>query len=137
MELGTFGAILGFAIELEQRAASFYAQAARGDLADLFAEMERGSRKRIERLERARREGVAEMILESIRGLDSESFAIELDPSAETPNLLKQAQKLEETCARFYQNASTKLPIREVVRLFQRFVEENQQRLDALSRITK
>jgi len=137
MELGTFGAILGFAIELEQQAASFYAQAARGDLADLFTEMERGSRKRIERLERARREGVAEMILESISGLNSESFAIELDPSTETPDILRQAPNLEETCARFYQVASTQLPIREVVRLFQRSIVENQQRLVTLSRRPK
>ncbi len=134
MELGTFGAILSFAIELEQQAMRFYKQSAQGDFTDLFAELEKGSRKRVERLERARREGVAEMILEPITGLKSEDFSIELDPNATPQVLLKQAQALEQTCARFYQEASSKLPIREVVRLLQRLANENQQRLEALSK---
>ncbi|MDH4138196.1 MAG: ferritin-like domain-containing protein [Anaerolineae bacterium] len=128
MELGTFGVILRFAMDLEEQAAGFYEGAARGRLTEAFGELAKGSDKRRKRLERARREMVAEMILESIMGLDGDAYHMDLDPEADEAGLLRQAQALEEASARFYQDAAAKMPIREVVRLFQRLARENEQR---------
>jgi rubrerythrin len=128
MELGTFGVILRFAMELEERAVKFYEGAARGGLEGTFGELVQGSHKRLKRLEQARREMVAEMILESIMGLDGDAYHVDLDPEADEAGLLRQARALEEASARFYQDAAAKMPIREVVRLFQRLAQENGQR---------
>lgn len=128
MDLGTFGAILGFALDIEERAAAFYEQAASRAHAALFQELAQGARKRRRRLEQARREGVAEMILEPITGLDGVSYQVELDPSAGQADLLRQARALEETAARFYQDAAAKLPIREVARLMRQLAQESLQR---------
>lgn len=128
MELGTFGAILRFAMDLEEQAAWFYEEAARGGLEVAFGELAQGSRGRLKRLERARREWVSEMILESVTGLDGNAYRVDLDPEADEAGLLRQAQALEETAIRFYRDATGKMPIREVVRLFQRLVRESEQR---------
>ncbi|MFB0535620.1 MAG: ferritin-like domain-containing protein [Anaerolineae bacterium] len=128
MELGTFGAILRFAMDLEEQAVGFYEGTARGGLEETFGELARGSGKRLRRLERARREMVAEMILESITGLDGDAYHVDLDPGTDEAGLVRQAQALEETAARFYRDAAAKMPIREVVRLFQRLARENEQR---------
>jgi rubrerythrin len=128
MALGTFGAIVQFAVEMEKQAAQFYEQAARGRLAETFGELAGESRKRQDRLERARTELVAEMILESITGLDDADYRVEMDPNADEAGLIGQAQALEETAARFYKDAADKMPIREVVRLFERLLRENEKR---------
>ena len=82
MKLGTFGAILGFALQMEEQTASFYKTAAQDHPGELFTDMARRARKRVTRLERARREGVAEMILEPITGLDSDDYSFVLLPEA-------------------------------------------------------
>lgn len=117
-----------FALELEERAATFYEAGARGGLAEVFGDLARGSRKRVRRLEQARRELVNEMILESITELDEEEYRVELDVGAEEPERLRQARALEETAARFYRDAASRMPIREVVRLFERLARENDKR---------
>jgi rubrerythrin len=128
MQLGTFGAILGFALEMEEQAAQFYEASARGELEQLFRQLMRGSRKRFTRLERARREGVSEMILESITGFDGDAYQVELDPEASKVGRQRQAIALEETTQRYYQDAAEKMPILEIVRLFHRLTKENEQR---------
>ena len=128
MELGTFGAILGFALELEEQAAAFYDAPPQGDLKEVFKELAGESHKRLTRLERARREGVAEMILESITGLDSGAYTVALDAGAGDAVRLDQALNLEETASRFYRDAAAKMPIREIVRLFERLAKENDRR---------
>ncbi len=135
MQLGTFGAILRFAMELESQAAAFYEAAVQGVLADLFQEMARGSGKRLNRLERARREGVAEMILESIEGLDSSSYQMDLTADADTGQRLQQALALEEMTSLFYRDAAAKMPIQEIVRLFQQLADENMQRQGELAEL--
>lgn len=127
MELGTFGAILGFAIELEEEAARLYDSAARGELERVCAERARGARKRLRRLERARRELVSEMILESITGLDSGDYAVtrHLESKTDERTLLAQARDLEAAAARFYRDAAAKMPIREVARLLRRLADEH------------
>jgi hypothetical protein len=128
MELGTFGAILGFAMDLEEQVVRFYERAAEGDPGGAFADRARSGRKRLQRLERARRELISEMILESITGLDGDDYAICLDLGDDAATLLCQAEDLEATCARFYRDAAAKMPIRGVVRLFERLAGENEGR---------
>ena len=128
MELGTFGAILRFAMDLEEQALQFYEGAAPGGLRDVFDERARGTRKRLRRLERARREMISEMLLESIVGLEGDDYAVVLDGESDKDALSRQAQTLEATCACFYRDAAAKLPIKEVVRVFERLAHENEQR---------
>jgi rubrerythrin len=125
MELGTFGAILGFALEIEQQAAEFYQVAAQGEAAGLYQELAQKAQKRLRRVERARREGVQEMILESISGLDSDDYTVESFAEAGEIDLLNQAIALEERARRFYEAAATKMPIRGVARMLQRMAKEN------------
>jgi rubrerythrin len=121
MDLGTFGAILGFAMQLEDGLITLFQEESGGN-ADLRHGMARAAEKRRKRLERARREGVAEMILEPITGLQSETY----EPAAggEGESWLRRALEAEDAAARFYHDAGGKLPIREVSRLLLSFSEE-------------
>ena len=128
MELGTFGAILGFAMDLETQAAELYQAAAKAGGDAEFGEHARAARKRVSRLERARREAISEMILEAIVGLDRDAYLVELDLQTEDGRVLMgQALALEEAAVRFYLDAAAKMPIREVVRLFDRLAREHGQ----------
>ncbi len=132
MDLATFGAILSYAMKFEEQAATFYATAAKGKLTDVFTDIERSSRKRAKRMERTRREGVAEMILEPIMGLNGDDYQTVLSADANESLLLEQAIALEDTAIRFYRDAAAKLPIREVVRTFTRMAEDNEKRKNQL-----
>lgn len=125
-ELGTFGAVLGFALELEGQTAAFYEAAARGSLAERFGELAARARKRQKRLERVRRENVSEMILESITGLEAAAYRVELDPEASEESLRRQAIALEDAAHRFYLDAGAKLPLKDVTRIFARMARENE-----------
>jgi rubrerythrin len=132
MKLGTFGAILGFALQMEERTASFYQTVAQDHPGELFTDLARRARKRVTRLERARREGVAEMILEPITGLDGDDYSIVLDPEAVPA---EQALALEEAAARFYREAANNMPILEIVRLFERMADESDQSCKQLAKV--
>jgi len=135
MDLGTFGAILGFGMKLEEQTVSFYEGGAKGSLEEGFATLARGSRKRLKRLERNRREGVAEMILEPITGLDGDSYQVSLDPQADEAELLRQAKALEENAVRFYRDSAAKMPVREVSRALARMAEDSEKRLAELKQM--
>ncbi len=122
MNLGTFGAILRFAMELEEHAATFYAAAAQTGAEAPFEAFARSARKRLKRLERARREGISEMILESITGLDGDHYRVSPGPGTDAAEM----PALEEAAVCFYRDAAAKLPIREVVRLFERLAREHE-----------
>lgn len=132
MQLGTFGAIMSFAMELEGRAGSFYSAEETRLPHDLREDLRKGANKRWRRLEKARREGVVELALESITGLDSDNYAVEGLPSQVAKESLRQAVALEEVCSRFYKDAALKLPIREIARLFERLAQGNDDNLDRL-----
>ena len=129
MELGTFGAVFAFALELERRAQAFY-EAVPADLARSYRPLAAGSRKRLGRLERARQEGISEMILEAITGLHSEDYEVPSEGAAGEEAWRGAAVALEATAARFYRAAAAKMPIAEAARLFQRMAQENDQRLE-------
>jgi hypothetical protein len=128
MELGTFGAILSFAIDREDQAARFYSAVACGGSVQLCVELARGSGKRRRRLVRARQELVSEMVLESITGLDSDTYLVDLQPREGEGEVLVQATALETSTAAYYRAAAAKMPIREVVRLFERLARESELR---------
>jgi rubrerythrin len=128
MELGTFGLIMSFAMDLEESALAMYEKADLGLPAELVDELVRGNRKRLKRLERGRREGVVEMVLEAITGLDGNDYQVEFSAG----DSLDRAVEFEEVSARFYKDAAAKLPIREISRMFRRFAEENEKRHDRL-----
>lgn len=129
MNLGTFGAILGFGIDLENQAADFYTQAAGSNSTALYTKLARGANKRAKRLERTRRELVAEMILESISGLEGDDFKVDLEPKSDPLAVKRQALTLEKSCLRFYTESAEKIPINEVARVFDRMARENERNI--------
>ena len=132
MELATFGAILGFALTLEEKRALFYEASAQADVGVLFEELARGARKRLARVERTRREGVAEMVLEPISGLLAAQYQVEVTPTENQASLVQKAIVLEETVLRFYRQAAGKMPVREVARIFTRMADETEGHLQDL-----
>jgi len=128
MELGTFGAIMSFAMKIEERAISFYERADPDLPVDLLQELARGNKKRFKRVERARREGVAEMILESISGLNSDAY--QFLTTSETYS--EGAVRLENVSMQYYLDAAEKLPMLEIARLFRRLAQENEKRILAI-----
>jgi hypothetical protein len=108
MELNTFGAILTYAIALEDKIAGYYAQAGN-------AARKADAEKRKSNLERVRRENVTEIKLEPIEGLREADYVIDFaDISAEG-----QAA-LERTAAKFYEEVAPKINVREAMRALQR-----------------
>lgn len=115
MELKTFGGVLRFAIELETKIIALYeemsrdkrCQGARQDWLDLLRE----HKKCLDLLERTRRENVAEMILEPIRGLSSDDYDLQtaFTPEMSYLDVVKLALKLEERSQEFYANSAEKI----------------------------
>ena len=129
MELNTFGALLKFALELEDAAARFYEEgvkAARDEaLRSGFAARVEWAKKNRQRLERVRREQVNEMLLESVEGLRESDYRAggDASPGAADRELTASAAELESVCERFYRDAAERLSIPEVVRSFQRLAD--------------
>jgi len=110
-ELTSFGTLLKFALALEESTAERAATAADG--ATDAGQRERlsscGKRhaRRARELERMRRERLNEVVLQPISGMDRERY---LPPDFPAPGggpEIKQLQALEETIARFYDDAAT------------------------------
>ncbi len=107
-ELNNFGAVFTFAIEMEQQIHDYFATQ------HLEAEA-KASTKRIEKLERARREYVTEITLEPIDDLHSDDFALNTDDESEAG---RAAIKL--TAQRFYSAAAPKINVRQAQRILER-----------------
>ena len=114
MDLGTTGAILTFALELEQDIGPFYSkcvqEASNASLKQVFEELQRAQRKREHILSRFRRENVTEMILEPIHGFVSDEFDLEFptDDPQDDSSLKANAIKIEENSQSFFLKASEK-----------------------------
>lgn len=134
MQLGTFGAILSFSIELETQAADYYEAAFEIGIDPIYSKMAKGARKRVKRLERTRRELVAEMILESITGLDDDNYSINPKSSSNPDVLLSGALTIENNARQFYKDAEVKMPIKEVSRIFNRLARENDRNITQLEK---
>ncbi|MEM3364982.1 MAG: hypothetical protein QXM93_01035, partial [Candidatus Methanomethyliaceae archaeon] len=94
MELGTFGAILKFANELESESLDFYkrlSETTQGELKNLFSSLAEASRKNQQIIEKTRRMNVAEMILETITGFNSDTYAVDLQTSNDLKECINKA----------------------------------------------
>lgn len=131
MQLGTFAAVFEAAIALEKNLARLYeAQANQPDpLGQLYRELARDGRRRLQRLERTRRETVTEMILVPITDLalsDDLAALGDVDPAA--PLTPARARALEDAACRFYQQAAARIGQDEAARALGRLAEDNARR---------
>jgi rubrerythrin len=124
MSLATFGAIISYALELEHAAFEFYSKMIEQNQREPFEELVSKTKKMKTRLERLRREGVSEMILEPIHDLEESDYLMPSRPPKDTEGLFVYALELEETRHRFYMEAMKKIPIRDVARQFERIAKE-------------
>jgi rubrerythrin len=141
LELGTFGVILKFAMEIEQESTNFYEAASSmvkdEELLNPFQDMQKRGMKRLKTLERVRRENVTEMILEPIIGLDSENYRLsaEIPSGAEEREVQELAVNIEKKLHEFYTQAGAKLDfLSEVAYSFELLAEANE---DAIKRLSK
>ena len=82
MELGTFGAVFTFAIQLEEKTKQIYEDAIGAIESNkcnyVLSTLQVGIKKRIRKLERARQEFVREAILVHVSGLNKNDYTIDL-----------------------------------------------------------
>lgn len=138
MELGTFGAVMGFALQVAAQSAEFFQTAsdlAEGtELRDVLRSLADRGRKDRARMEQTRRENVTEMILEPITGLYQEEYEVtvpELAPGADA-EILKVALLLEERDQRFFSDSSAALDSPEVARIFRKVAQRKGKNLTML-----
>jgi rubrerythrin len=136
MKLGTFGAVMGYAAQLIQQSAGFYETALHAvqnpELAALLQSLADDANKDLAALEQARRENVTEMILEPITGLRREEYEVDVPRPASDAEIVQAAKRLEERDERFFRDASAKVPLPEVARLFRRMAAKKQKNLSKL-----
>ena len=140
MELGTFGAIMKFALETENDVTSFY-ESVKGlvkseELASLFSNLSIRGQKRGKTIERIRRENVTEMILEPITGLDSDAFTpvTTIPESSNDETLQGMAVEIENCLNAFYTQTAVKVDfLSEVAYAFELLAEANEEASQSLS----
>lgn len=129
-----------FALEIEGNVTDFYKEvseytkedALRGLLRELYT---RGQ-KRLNTLERVRRENVTEMILEPIEGLDSESFEFntEISEGTDDATIKTLATSIESVLQKFYTAAAKKIEfLPEAEYAFELLAEKNEEAIKKLS----
>jgi rubrerythrin len=134
MELGTFGAIIKYALDIETEVANFYETASNiakdAEIVTIFADLVARGQKRTKTLERVRRENVTEMILEPIVGFDSDSYSIvtEISEGINDDNLRVLSTNIESTLLEFYTAAATKIDfLIEAAYAFELLAEKNEE----------
>ena len=142
MTLSTFGAIMGFSVEMVQQTETFYKTmlqkakdpVLRAALQVLLEEEE----KNYSLVEKTRRENVTEMILEPIAGLHRTDYEIEMKGMDQTKDadLLKTALLLEERERRFFSEVSEKVPLPEVGRIFRKMAQKKERSLAKLKTLS-
>jgi hypothetical protein len=141
MTLSTFGAIMGFAAEMVGKAGETYetlSEKARDHaLKAALKELAGEAVKNLSLMEKARRENVTEMILEPVTGLRQDDYGLDLKDLSQTEDtdLLKIALLLEERSKRFFQDASTKIPLPEVARIFRKVGQKKEENLTKLQNL--
>jgi rubrerythrin len=129
MELGTFGAIISFALELELQAAEYYEKHNEKIFSQTDSKLLKNSQKRVSRLKRIRQELVTEMILEPITGVDSNDYSVSVSQETTEAEVLHQAIRLNENMHHFYSTMAPLIPMKEVQRAFLRLAKENETRV--------
>lgn len=141
MALTTFGAIMGFAAEITGQTGEIYktlAQKAKDlTLREVLQVLSAEEGKSNSLMEKTRRENVTEMILEPITGLHQEDYGIDLKvvDQMEDAGLLRAALILEEREKKFFQDASAKVPLPEVARIFRKISQKKDQNVGKLQRL--
>ena len=140
MDLGTFGAIMKFALEVENEVANFYEsvkeKAKDQELIDIFDSLTKRGHKRVKTIERVRRENVTEMILEQITGLDSDTYkpVTSLPDTIDDNTLRGIAAEVEKKLQSFYAEAGVKIEfLSEVAYSFELLAEANEEANERLS----
>lgn len=134
MELGTFGAVFTFAIQLEKKSSKFYEEAVSvlesPEAKKLFTLLGTGVRKRKKKVEKTRQEFIRECILVHVTGLKRSDYEVKVGSlqCIGDQQLLETALELEENSYRFYKEASTKIGLPDVGRVFKRLAKENSDR---------
>jgi len=138
MSLSTFGAIMGFAAEMvEQREGVYKAMVEKAKntaLKETLQSLLNEAQKSHSLMEQTRRENVTEMILEPIEGLQKEDYRIDMsltNPSDDA-GLLQVALLLEERAKKFFQEASLKIPLPEVSRIFRKIAQRKEKNIEQL-----
>jgi hypothetical protein len=139
MELGTFGAVLKFAMELEEKAISFYEEVRnKSSKSDHFTTLVQRGQKRLKILERVRRENTTEMILEPITGLDPDAYTPEISiPEGSDDKAIQSiAIALEKKLQEFYTDAAVKVEfLIEAAYSLEALADENEGALQNLSEL--
>jgi len=139
-EITSFSSLIRFALELENRAISFFEGSISTfpNLAALPLLCE-AHVKRYQVLERTRRQKLNEMILEPIHELNREDYLVEnvAIEGAPLQDVMKALINLEETSARFYADSAkiAKSLLAEASRIFQKLARENEENIQKLRAI--
>ncbi len=111
MQLNKFGAILKYAIDLEQKAAEMYRAGANAEPSQDLEDYAAAAEKRLSRLRILQRELVNEMLLEPIAGFDQPPPPA-MDAAAMTPEEIRGRKvQIDQAAKQFYTVASDKLVI--------------------------
>ena len=127
-----------FALDIEDKTIDFYEKIS-GQITDpalkkLLGDLVTRGQKRVQTLERVRRENVTEMILEPIEGLDSDPFEIKTDLPQDTDSTKKAAIEIEKTLLEFYNAAAVKIDfLPEAAYAFELLAEKNVTTIKQLS----
>jgi hypothetical protein len=138
MPLTTFGAIMGFAAEISGKTAEIYGDLARKakdtKLKEALQTLSAEEVKTHALMGKTRRENVTEMILEPVAGLRQEDYHLDVkvrDDMADA-DWLKGILALEDREKRFFHDASRKVPLPEVARIFRKIAQKKEESLKAL-----
>ena len=105
MNLGTAGAILSYALELEAKTNKFYENILSRDLnssvRETFEAIRKHHRKITKKLDRMRKENVTEMILEPIHNHDRDDYSIRVHGSTDIIDIMTTSKHIEETLEEF------------------------------------
>lgn len=136
MQLGTFGAILKYAIESEDAASFYYDELAKkgpeGSKTSI-SELSNASKKNKQTLERTRRMEMQEMILEAIAGIDTVNYDAKFDVPADFKAGLMNAVEIEKKASAFYSDSSKKLGfLPNVGRILEKLGKEREARIEKI-----
>jgi hypothetical protein len=129
--LNSYGTIMAYAIELEGNMQTFYESVT--PLESTFEDYARRCAKRKQRITQVRQEYVTEMVLEPIAGLNIANYELNVLPSTDRTTAIFEARRLEAILVKFYGDTSAKLNVTEAIRTFQKFGQENADRIDELA----
>jgi rubrerythrin len=130
--------IMGFAADISAKAAEAYKilvqKAQNPGYKEILQSLSVEEGKICALMGKTRRENVTEMILEPISGLRQEDYEVELKvvDLMEDADLLQAACTLEERGKKFFRDASAKVPLPEVGRIFRKIAQKKEENLAKL-----